>query len=71
VRVDITFTYHCDIVGCRQTDTQHWENIPAGAMPVPVPPLGWAEVGKLVFCSRHTMLLQIDGQDVTAMTELS
>lgn len=65
MRVDQTITYHCDIAGCGETETQHVEDVYAVVLPGPVVPPGWVQVGHLLFCPLHRLLLQVDGQAVS------
>jgi len=62
MRVDLTYTYHCDLAGCDVTETQHVEDVVASLVPPPHAPRGWVEIGRYLFCPRHVFLLQIDGQ---------
>jgi hypothetical protein len=62
MRVDCTYTYHCDVAGCPVTQTEHWEYVAQSLLRQPSPPRGWTAMGALLFCPRHTILLQIDGQ---------
>jgi hypothetical protein len=65
--VDLTFTFHCSVGGCHETDTQHFEYVRTvfgTHLPHPtVPPAGWVQMGVLLFCPRHTLMLTVDGQE--------
>lgn len=69
MRVDATYTYHCDIAGCGRTETQHVENRQAVFVRGPVVPRGWAQVGILLFCPVHSLLVQVDGHEVPVVLE--
>jgi len=62
MRLDATYTWHCDIASCPITETRHLEDISELRLPPPVPPQGWQQVNRLLFCPRHTLLLTIDGE---------
>jgi hypothetical protein len=64
MRVDVTFTFHCSADGCDVTDVDHRANVSTLRLPVPREPAGWTEMGLLLFCPRHTLLLQVDGTQV-------
>jgi len=65
VKVDATLTYHCDIAGCGETETQHLENVYAATLPSPRAPRGWLQVGHLLFCPLHSLFIEVDGQELS------
>ena len=65
MRVDQTYTYHCDIANCGETETQHVEDVYAMLLPAPVVPPGWVQVAHLLFCPLHSLFLHVDGQEVS------
>ena len=71
MRVDVTYTFHCTAAGCDVTDVDHHDHVSSLRLPAPRLPHGWQLFGVLVFCPRHSLLLQVDGvaQDVPVESE--
>jgi hypothetical protein len=69
MRVDVTFLFSCSVEGCDKTEVQHRSNVSSYRIPVPWEPSGWTEAGRLLFCPRHTLMLQVDGQEVPMQPE--
>jgi hypothetical protein len=64
MRVDITYTVHCCIADCDVTATEHFEQCPVlfgSTLPPPSVPRAWLEIGALLFCPKHVLLLHVDG----------
>jgi len=73
MRVDVTYTYHCSAAGCGVTKSEHFEDQTYGGgmhLRLPDVPRGWLELGLLMFCPIHTVLLSVDGHEET-LTEAS
>jgi len=68
MRVDVTYTFKCCVSGCDVTDVDHRSNVSTYRIPEPREPAGWTEVGALLFCPRHTLLLTVDGHQETIAT---
>lgn len=62
MKVDVTYGFTCTASGCDVTDVDHHDAVWTGHLPQPRLPAGWQLFGVLVFCPRHTLLLQVDGQ---------
>ena len=63
MRIDVTYTFHCTAAGCTNTDVDHHDHVSDRHIPRPDLPQGWQLFGVLVFCPRHTLLLQVDGHE--------
>jgi hypothetical protein len=63
MRVDCTYTFHCDTDGCDVTAVDYHSDVNAQRLPHPRTPAGWTPIGLLLFCHRHTLMLQVDGQE--------
>lgn len=63
MKVDVTYGFHCAASGCEVTDVDHHDAVSTRHLPRPRLPAGWQLFGVLVFCPRHTRLLQVDGQE--------
>jgi len=65
MRVDCTYTYHCDIAHCDETSTQHVEDEQAAQLPHPTVPEHWQQFGALLICPLHAIVLTVDGAAFT------
>lgn len=63
MRVDVTYSFKCTASGCDVTDVDHRSDVWSQRIPPPRLPTGWQLFRVLVFCPRHTLLLQVDGQE--------
>jgi hypothetical protein len=69
MRIDVTYGFHCSADGCDVTEVDHRSDIPEHRIPSPRLPQGWLEVGLLLFCPRHTIMLQVDDHTQELATE--
>lgn len=69
IRIDVTYGFRCTASGCPETDVDHHDHVPATHLPQPQLPKGWQVFGLLVFCPKHTLMLQVDGQAQAVQTD--
>ena len=69
MRIDATYTFHCTAAACEETAVDHHDHVWSQHLPRPKLPPGWHLFGVLVFCPRHTLLLQVDGEAQTVPVE--
>lgn len=62
MRIDVSYLFHCTASGCDVTDVDHHADVSTFRLPAPRLPVGWRLFGALVFCPRHMLLLQVDGE---------
>ena len=58
--IRISHIFSCDAAGCGEHEECGYAYGPGVVMETPYPPAGWTQIGHALYCSRHTLTLEID-----------